>query len=215
MENIFFQLSLNPSGAWSIIAGEAIDARTHIAPSLALRGRRGCSDAVIQWAAHPQPTSHPPPCTARSISVSVVLLRQTSRGGHSPKHRQTGSGLRELPRCIWRRKRVSPLFLTLRRAFFCKDERRLPRPGVHLPRGRIRGKMSSLLFIFFTANCGVKCCTAVVGLVARCGSPWKWLREETRSVALKRRDACNRVWCGDSHGRFLALSFFLQVWYQK
>lgn len=34
---------------------------------------------------------------------------------------------------------------TLRR----KDERRLPRPGVQLPRGRIRGKMSSMLYIFF------------------------------------------------------------------
>lgn len=110
---------------------------------------------------------HPPPCTARSISVSAALLRQTSRGGHSPKHRRAGSGLRELPRC---RKGFSPLFLPSDERL-CKDERRPPRPGVQLPRGRIRGKMSSLLCIFFSANCGEKCCTAVVGLAARCGSP--------------------------------------------
>lgn len=42
----------------------------------------------------------------------------------------------------------SPLFLASD-ARLCKDERRLPRPGVQLPRGRIRGKMSSLLYIFF------------------------------------------------------------------
>lgn len=150
-------------------------------------------------------------CTERSISVSAALLRQTSRGGHSPKLRRAGSGLRELPRCIWRSERVlSALSLSpadWRFFLFCKDERRPPRPGVHLPGGRLRGKMSLFPLSFSSANCGVKWCTAVVGLAARCGSRRKWLRE--RGSAALREGGVMRVSAFDAATLMLGFFSFL------
>lgn len=87
------QLSLNPSGVRSIIAGEAIEARTHIAPRLTLRGRRGCSAAVIQWAAHPPPTHHHPARRAASLSQRHFCARQAGAAIHRGTDEQDpGSG---------------------------------------------------------------------------------------------------------------------------
>lgn len=155
---------------------EAIEAHTLAAPRLPLRGRRGCSDAVIQWAAR----------SAASLSQRHFCARQAGAAIHrSSDEQDPGSG--NYRGVFGAATASSPLSLFHPPTgvfLFCKDERRPPRPGVHLPGGRLRGKMSLFPFSFSSANCGVKWCTAVVGLAARCGSRRKWLRER-RSAALR------------------------------
>ena len=119
LENAFFSLSPPPNTSQKciiiillliIITGESFEAQrvlhTHCHACSAVRcGRRGCSDAVIQWA----PASSG---RERSTSVSAALLRQTSKDGGSLRSREEDTGLRELLRSIWRRRRRrrTPLF---------------------------------------------------------------------------------------------------------
>lgn len=108
------QLSLNPSGVRSIIAGEAIEARTHIAPRLTLRGRRGCSAAVIQWAAHP----HPPTTTlhgAQHLCLSGTFApdKQGRPFTEAPTSRIRAPGITEV--YLAQKTLLSAVF-TLRRA---------------------------------------------------------------------------------------------------
>lgn len=113
----------------------SFESHTHTATPGPPCGRRDCCDAAIQWAPASSGRS------AASLSLSTALLRQTSRDGLSFSTREQEAGLRELPRCIWRGKLISAL-LFYSRPRFCEDERWLHRPGVHLTRGRLRGKMS-------------------------------------------------------------------------
>lgn len=98
-------------------------------------GRRGCSDAVIQWAPASSGRS------AASLSQRHFCARQVRSASHSAVEKRK-TALRELLRCIWRRRLIFSSFYPPPTRGFCKDERWLRHLGVHLTCGRILGKMS-------------------------------------------------------------------------
>lgn len=98
-------------------------------------GRRGCSDAVIQWAPASSGRS------AASLSQRHFCARQVRSASHSAVEKRK-TALRELLRCIWRRRLIFSSFYPPPTRRFCKDERWLRHLGVHLTCGRILGKMS-------------------------------------------------------------------------
>ena len=102
-------------------------------------GRRGCSDAVIQWAPASSGQS------AASLSQRHFCARQVGTVSHSaPAKKKLGSGnywgvLGEEDSSLLL---FLSLFSPLPYTRSCKDERWLRHPGVHRTCGRLLGKMS-------------------------------------------------------------------------
>lgn len=117
-------------------------------------GRRGCSDAASNG-------HRLPPDGAQHLLSSAALLRQTSRdvlslGSREGENQGSGNYVCYFFFLLWTKKAL--LFFFFSPSSLRKDERRLRHPGVHLTRGRIRGKTSSFLRVFFglSVHCAVE-----------------------------------------------------------
>lgn len=111
LENAFFSTNISQicTGHHRKSAGAQTELTAKPAPPC---GRRGCSDAVIQWAPASSGRS------AASLSQRHFCARQVRTVSHSaPKQKKQGSG--NYWRGIWRRRHISfPLFSFLTRDIF-------------------------------------------------------------------------------------------------
>lgn len=129
----FFPLPINPRGARRIITGSHLK-RTC---TLLRLDRRVVGGIVVTLLSN----GHRLPLDGvQHLSLSGTFAPDKQRGSFTqhPKTRNRAPGITEVH--LARKTHLySPFFSSPR---FCEDERWLRHPGVHLTRGRIRGKMS-------------------------------------------------------------------------